>query len=74
MSINSKIETSERVTNKERRFGSNLEYFPCIVVDDSGKQIDALFTRNQLEVAAKRAEKNKEDMPADSSWFDWLFG
>ena len=74
MSLKSKIETGERVTNKERKFGSNLEYFPCVITDDTGNEIDALFTKNQLDVAAKRAEKNKEDMPAETSWFDWLFG
>ena len=72
--INSKIETSERVVNKERRFGSALEYFPAYVIDDTGKEIPVLFTKNQLNVAGKRAEKNMEDMPEDKSWFDWLFG
>ncbi len=72
--INSKIETSERVGNKDRKFGSALEYFPVYVTDDTGKEIPALFTQNQLLVAAKRAEKNMEDMPEDQSWFNWLFG
>ena len=73
MSLKSKVETSERVKNKERRFGSALEYFPAMVIDDTGKEIPVLFTKNQLDVAAKRAEKNMEDMPADGNWYDWLF-
>jgi hypothetical protein len=71
--INSKIETSERVVNKERKFGAALEYFPAYVIDDTGKEVPVLFTKNQLSVAAKRAEKNMEDMPKGGSWFDWLF-
>ena len=63
--IDSKIETSERVVNKERRFGSALEYFPAYVIDDTGKEIPVLFTKSQLTVAVKRAEKNMEDMPKE---------
>ena len=72
--LDSTIKTSERVVNKERKFGSNKEYFPVMIIDDTGKEISALFTKNQLLVAGKRAEKNMEDMPEGSSWFDWLFG
>lgn len=72
--IDSKIETNERVVNKQRKFGSNTEYFPAYVIDDTGEKIPVLFTKNQLDVAAKRAERNMEDMPEDTGWFDWLFG
>ncbi len=72
--INSKLETSERVINKSRKFGSNKEYFPAYVIDDTGNEVPVLFTNNQLLVAAKRAEKNMEDMPEDTGWFNWLFG
>lgn len=72
--LDSKIETSERVVNKERKFGAALEYFPAYIIDDTGKEIPVLFTKNQLTVAAKRAEKNMEDMPENIGWFDWLFG
>jgi len=72
--IDSKIETSERVNNKDRRFGAAVEYFPAYVIDDTGKKIPALFTYNQLMVAVKRAEVNMEDLPKNKGWLEWLFG
>ena len=72
--IESKIATSERVANKERKFGAALEYFPVYLTDDKGQEVPLLFTKNQLNVAAKRAAKNMEDMPDNTSWFNWLFG
>jgi len=71
--IDSKIETSERVNNKDRRFGAAVEYFPVYVIDDTGKKIPALFTYNQLMVAVKRAEVNMEDINTKSSFWDFLF-
>ncbi len=72
--LDSKILTSERVGNKERRFGSAVEYYPVMLTDDKGEEIPALFTKSQLDTAIKRASENMEDIPSDWSWVDWLLG
>lgn len=43
----------EEVTNKDRRFGSADNYI---------RINNLLFTENEIKVAKKRAEKNKEDL------------
>jgi hypothetical protein len=65
---------SEKVDNKERLFGSQSEYFPLHVEDLEGNLIPALLTRSQLEVAIKRASKNKEDVPKRSGFLSFIFG
>lgn len=71
--IESKIDVSDVVENKERRFGAALEYYPAYLVG-IGEDTPLLFTKSQIEVARKRATKNQEDMPAEASWIDWLLG
>ena len=65
--MKSKIDTSEKVDNKERKFGSSLEYFPCLIDDNK-----ALFTKNELDIAIERANKNLEDFEEDG-FLSWLF-
>ena len=72
--MKSKILTEERVKNQDRDFGSNLNYYPAMLEDDDGKSVPMLFTRNQLEVATKRAERNTEDIPEAPTFFEWLLG
>ncbi len=71
--MDSKILMTEKVENKERKFGSQLEYYPCKIITPSG-EANALFTKNQIEVAIERAARNPEDIPQDISFFDFLFG
>lgn len=70
----SKILLSEAVENKERRFGSDLNYYPAYVVDDKGEEIPALFTSDQIGVAISRAQTNPEDLPERKSFLGRLFG
>ncbi len=70
--MKSLIELEEVVENKERRFGQNLQYFPCKVVDADGKEHNALFSASQIEKAVARADTNPEDVPEDKRNF--LFG
>ena len=65
--MKSKIDTNEKVKNYDRRFGSDLFYFPCMI-----DMVPALFTKNQLEEALKRAKRNPEDIPKRSFW--WFLG
>ena len=74
MSLDSKIEMKEEVINKNRAFGSSTSYFPAYVVLTDGKEVPALFTMDQLNIAMARASRNVEDMPKeDTSFFSWLF-
>jgi len=68
--MNSKIDLTEQVENKDRKFGSTTHYFPAKTED--GQPL--LFTENQINEALHRAKSNPEDMPAENSnLFDWLF-
>ena len=71
--MDSKIIMEEFVENQDRKFGSQLMYYPCIVVLD-GEESPALFTANQIKEAKTRAQKNPEDVPGDASFWDRLFG
>lgn len=51
----------EKVDNKERKFGSNTEYFPCLIGEEK-----ALFTENELKIAIERAKINMEDFEEES--------
>ncbi len=74
MKLESKIVTTEEVDNKERRFGSNLSYYPAYVVSVDGDEVPALFTEAQIEEAIDRATANPEDMPKQyKGLFSWLF-
>lgn len=51
----------EEVSNKDRKFGSTLSYYPSYLVSKSGELKPMLFTRHEIEMALNRAEKNQED-------------
>lgn len=72
--IKSIIHENEKVNNQDRRFGSNLEYFPCLIADGRGNINHALFTKHQINEALKRAKRNPEDIPRDESFWAHLFG
>jgi hypothetical protein len=59
--MKSEILTEEKVENKDRKFGSRLIYYPCVI---DGKK--ALFTENQLKIAIERGKKNTEDFEEES--------
>jgi len=71
--IKSKIYLTEVVENKKFRFGQTDHYYPCFIEGTDGT-FPALFTKDQIEVAMKRAETNLEDAPKDVSWLEKLFG
>jgi len=53
-----------RVRNTMRRFGSSREYFIAKLQIPNGRKELVLFTKNELEVARKRALANLEDLYA----------
>ncbi len=65
---------NEVVKNADRRFGANLEYYPCYIETEDGERAPALFTLNDLETAMERAERNPEDIPHERSFWDFLLG
>lgn len=73
MGIESELDMSEAVENKERRFGSAAQYYPCFVINLSGNKVPALFTKDQIRIAMRRAKSNPEDAPAAKGWFASLF-
>lgn len=60
--MRSKLDLSEKVPNKDRRFGQALEYYPVMIVTGLRRQ-PALFTPAQISEAMERAAANPEDMP-----------
>lgn len=72
--IEGKLYLQERVENKDRRFGSNKEYFPVIVRRFDGQEVPALFTDHDITAAIERAKVNPEDVPEDKSFWDILLG
>jgi hypothetical protein len=70
--MKSEIILSESVINKERKFGSQLEYFPCEIKDAGGDINHALFTKGQIFNAIERAKRNVEDIP-DKTFWDFFF-
>lgn len=60
--MESKILVNEIIENTERKFGSWRSYYPCIIIFGNGQKVNALFTRNQILTAVKRAVKNPEDI------------
>ncbi len=67
--IDSSIDTHEVVENKDRKFGAQLEYYPCMIDGEP-----ALFTYGDLVSAKERAARNPEDIPEDKSFWDSLWG
>lgn len=72
--MNSKIYLVDVVQNTDRKFGSNNSYVYCDVVFEDGKVLPAMFTFSNLEIAIDRANKNKEDIPKQESWWKKIFG
>jgi len=74
--MESRIVIDEVVENTERKFGSDTKYYPC-KIEISGKlgySENALFTRNQIDEAIERAERNPEDIPEDKTFWEKLIG
>jgi hypothetical protein len=58
-----------RVPNKDRRFGSADSYLHI-----SHEGIDYLFTDAEVEKAIERAQRNKEDLPAQGATLQGCLG
>ena len=71
--MKSKIYQSEKVENKDRKFGAQPYYFPAMMHDDNGDTIPALFTQDQIQVAIDRAGRNHEDFKTQT-FFELIFG
>lgn len=74
--VDSTLKAAEMVPNKDRKFGSANEYFPCFFEKD-GKKIPMLFTEHEVVTAMERAKKNPEDISeedAEKGFLHWLFG
>jgi hypothetical protein len=56
------------VKNKDRKFGSALEYAYVRVQFEDGTEKPLLFTTAQIDEAKVRAEVNSEDLPK-VGWF-----
>tara|TARA_Y100000310_G_scaffold345017_1_gene461198 strand:- start:2705 stop:2923 length:219 start_codon:yes stop_codon:yes gene_type:complete len=56
------------VTNKDRKFGANDQYYAIWVEDGNKKEECLLFTKYQLTAARQRAAKNPEDIPKKGFW------
>lgn len=65
--MKSRIYLSERVPNKDRRFGAALEYYPVVIVTGTRWQV-ALLTGNAIREGLSRYLDNREDVPAPSRW------
>lgn len=78
--MKSRIYLSERVPNKDRRFGAALEYYPVVIITGKRRQV-ALLTGNAISEGLARYLDNPEDVPEPSRWARmsasirrWLFG
>lgn len=72
--IESELILDEKVSNKDRRFGQAVDYFPVYITSENGEPVPALFTGSQIEVAIERAKRNMEDVqPQDKGGFFGLF-
>jgi len=72
--MDSKILLKEVVENKDRKFGANLEYYPCTVVGADDVEMKALFTEHDIDTAIHRALENQEDFVIKKSFWAKLFG
>ena len=62
--MRSTIYESERLPNKNRKFGAALDYYPAMLdTDGVAGDIPLLFTADDINKAMARAAKNPEDMP-----------
>lgn len=73
MPVKSAMHKDEKVENKDRKFGSATEYFPCYIIRLDGTEAPALFTQHQIEEAVERAEKNPEDVEERAAWLNRIF-
>lgn len=78
--MKSRIYLSERVPNKDRRFGQALEYYPVTIVTGTRRQV-ALLTGNAISEGLARYLENREDVAPptrlarlSASFRRWLFG
>lgn len=69
--MKSKIILAEGVANTGRKFGAGTFYYPVMVHSIVTGVRPALFTREQIAEARKRADDNPEDVPAVTPW--WRF-
>ena len=74
------IYLSEKVPNRDRRFGAALEYYPVVIVTGKRRQV-ALLTGNAISEGLSRYLETSEDVPEPSRWARmsasfrrWLFG
>lgn len=73
--MDSKLKKNEVVENKDRHFGSNLVYFPCMIETEHGTEEPALFTEDQIKIAINRAKINPEDIEeAKKGFLEEIFG
>jgi len=68
--MDGKLFEKEKVENKDRKFGAALEYFPVKFVTTSNENINALFTKHEIDQAIDRAKRNPEDIEKDSKWWN----
>lgn len=78
--MKSRIYLSEKVPNRDRRFGQALEYYPVTIVTGKRRQV-ALLTGNAISEGLSRYLENSEDVPEPTRWSRamasirrWLFG
>lgn len=61
MYVESTIYKTEKLNNKDKKFGAAKQYYQAFVIDSYGKKQWALFTEHELEQAINRGSKNPED-------------
>lgn len=78
--MKSRIYLSEKVPNRDRRFGQALEYYPVTIVTGTRRQV-ALLTGNAISEGLARYLENREDVAPPTRWSRsmasirrWLFG
>ncbi|MDR2219741.1 MAG: hypothetical protein LBE24_04080 [Methylobacillus sp.] len=54
------IDLGKAIRNREHKFGESDSYFLCDVIRN-GERLPALFTREQVNTALARADRNPED-------------
>jgi len=69
--MKSKIVLSEKIKNKDRLFGSSLEYYPALIEDNG--TIPALFTKAEIDRAIIRAKRNPEDTVQKKTFWERVF-
>ena len=64
MPVRSKLDVTDAVTNKDRRFGQTDRYYP-VVIEQCSRRYKALFTKAEIMRATQRAHANVTDWPQD---------